>query len=150
MDFTFSIHDFEKIGAALGQEAQITERLIRYELRDAETGRRLSLEIQPAVNLEAAVPGLPPLSLVSVYATNAVLQLQGCTGYVASEELGEVIFFAKNNGLTNGLVVESGAGCSLYANVQDYLLSADFTQLPSEVMMSSIALSMTEDLFNDL
>jgi hypothetical protein len=30
------------------------------------------------------------------------------------------------------------------------LLSTDFTQLPPELIMSSVALSVTEDLFGDL
>lgn len=89
-------------------------------------------------------------TLVSVYAPASFLQLQDCTGFIASEDLGEVIFFARRNGTTNGLVVEREVGCSLYANVDERLLSADFTQLPPELIMSSVALSMTETLFSDL
>jgi hypothetical protein len=66
---------------------------------------------------------------------------------MASEELGEVIFFARQNDRVNGLVVERMAGCSLYANVSEKLLSADFTKLPGEIMMSAVALSMSEPLF---
>ena len=62
----------------------------------------------------------------------------------------EVIFFAKQGGKTCGLVVEREAGSSLYANVDDRLLSTDFTRLPPEMIMSSVALSMTDSLFNDL
>jgi len=51
--------------------------------------------------------------------------------------------------VTNGLVIEREAACSLYANVANRLLSTDFTQLPSELVMSSVALSMSETLFND-
>ena len=85
-----------------------------------------------------------------MYAASSFLQLQGCTGFIASQELGEVIFFARQGGVTNGLVVEREAGCSLYANVDDRLLSTDFTQLPPEMIMSSVALSMTESIFSDL
>ena len=64
---------------------------------------------------------------------------------------GEIIFFARRAGVTNGLVVERDVGCSLYANFdQRLLLSTDFTQLPPELIMSTVALSMTETLFNDL
>ena len=47
---------------------------------------------------------------------------------------------------------ESGAANQflVYGNVDDRLLKTDFTQLPSEIMMSSVALSMTESLFGDL
>ena len=81
---------------------------------------------------------------------NSFLQLHGVTGILASAELGEVIFFARRTGTTSGLVVEKAAGCSLYANVNDQLLASDFTKLPAEVMMSAVALSMSETLFGDL
>lgn len=69
---------------------------------------------------------------------------------MASQELGEVIFFGRQQGFGSGLVVEREVGCSLYANVHERLLSADFMQLPPEMVMSSVALSMSETLFNDL
>lgn len=151
MPFTFSDDDFDRLAAALGVEPQRDGALVRFEMKDAESGRRLVLEIQPSVDLPSGLSDDDaPSGLISVYGMNAFLQLQGCTGYIASEELGEAIFFARNRGTTNGLVVERGAGCSLYANVDDRLLQADFTQLPSEIMMSSVALSMTETLFGDL
>ena len=146
--FAFSDSDFDKIAAVLGVEAKREETLVRFDLRDVDSGRRLSLELYPSLNLPANAAQDKPHNLVSVYATNSFLQLHACTGFVASEEMGEVIFFAKHNGSTNGLIVERGAGCSLYANVDDKTLSLDFTQLPAEIMMSSVALSMTEDLFN--
>lgn len=122
--------------------------MVRYSLEDEKHSRKLELEIHREIVLPPDM-GDGPVTLISVYAANAFLQLHGCTGFIASEELGEVIFFARQRGSTNGLVIERGAGCSLYASVDDRLLSADFTQLPPEVMMSSVALSMTETLFND-
>ena len=151
MAFTFSSADFDRIAEALGVPGRPDGDLLRFELADAESGRRLVLEIQPAIALpEGLADADEPTGLVSVYGANAFLQLQGCTGYIASEEMGEAIFFARKHDTTNGLVVERGAGCSLYANVDDRLLQTDFTQLPSEIMMSSVALSMTESLFGDL
>jgi hypothetical protein len=151
MPFAFSEPDFERLSAALGVPAQRDGQLVRYTLDDSESGRHLVLEIQPAVALPERLQSPDsPAGLVQVYGANAFLQLQGCTGFIASEELGEAIFFARRGGVTNGLVVERGAGCSLYANVDDALLGADFTQLPPELVMSSVALSMTETLFGDL
>src|SRR5690554_5411299 len=151
MPFTFSDDDFDRLAAALGVEPKRDGPLVRFEMRDPERGRRLVLQIQPAVDLPGRLSDADaPSGLVSVYGMNAFLQLQGCTGYIASEELGEAIFFARKHGTTNGLVVERGAGCSLYANVDDRLLQTDFTQLPAEIMMSSVALSMSESLFGDL
>jgi hypothetical protein len=148
MPFSFSDDDLKRISKVLGVEEVRDGGLVRFSLQDEKSGRKLEVEINRDILLPAEL-GESPVTLVSVYATNSFLQLHGCTGFIASEELGEVIFFARQRGSTNGLVVERGAGCSLYASVDDRLLSADFTQLPPEVMMSSVALSMTETLFND-
>lgn len=149
MAFSFSDDDIERISSVLGATPKRDGSLYRFELEHPESGRHIALEIQAHVKLPAG-SGQEATNLVSVYSMASFLQLQNCTGYIASQELGEVIFFAKQGGITNGLVVEREAGSSLYANVSDGLLSADFTQLPPELIMSSVALSMTESIFNDL
>lgn len=149
MPFSFSDGDITRISSVLGVVPKRDGSLYRYELEHVESGRRVALEILVSVTVPETVAD-HPTNLVSVYATASFLQLQNCTGYIASQELGEVIFFAKQGGVTNGLVVEREAGSSLYANVSDRLLSTDFTQLPPELIMSSVALSMTESIFNDL
>ncbi len=148
MAYTFTETDFDRIAAALGVSAERQGATVRYSLVHAESGRRLAVEITPDIPLPNNIAADPSTALVSVYGANAFLQLQGCTGLVASEELGEVIFFARRDGRVSGLVVEQMAGCSLYANVSEKLLSADFTQLPAEIMMSAVALSMSEPLFD--
>jgi hypothetical protein len=60
--------------------------------------------------------------------------------------LGEVTFVGEYNGRLCGLIVEREGGCSLYANVNRELLSGDFTKLGPEVMLSGIALSLTESI----
>lgn len=149
MPFEFSPDDFTRIAQVLGVSFTADGTLRRFELRDAETGRKLSLEIRTGLEMPPALADQPG-NLVSVYAPASFLQLQGCTGFLASQELGEVIFFARRGGVTSGLVIEREAGCSLYAQVDERLLSTDFTALPPELVMSSVALSMTESLFNDL
>ena len=143
MPAPFTDADLSRIASALGVEAEREGGIVRYALVHETSGRRLAIEVTP----EVAIGGNEGTALVSVYGANAFLQLQGVTGVVASEELGEVIFFARESGRVSGLVVEKQAGCSLYANVDEALLSADFTQLPPEVMMSAVALSMSEPLF---
>jgi hypothetical protein len=148
MQFSLSDEDVRRIGDVLGAAPKLDGDLVRYELKSESTGRTLALELHR--NLTGPSGDIPPQTLVSVYSPSAFLQLQGCTGFIASEDLGEVIFFARSTGNTNGLVVEREVGCSLYANVDEKLLSTDFTRLPPELVMSSVALSMTETLFNDL
>ena len=144
MGFAFGEHDIDRIAAVLGTKGTRQGPVVRFDWRDKESDRRLVLEILVDITLPASLDDRPA-NLVTVYATNAFLQLHGCSGYIASDELGEVIFYTKHGGATNGLVIERGAGCSLYSNVDDRLLSADFTQLPPEIMMGSVVLSMTGD-----
>lgn len=148
MAFTFSDADIKRIETVLGVASKTDGEMARFELSDEASGRRITLEIHRKVEL----PGSQAEStnLISVYAASSFLQLQGCTGFIASQELGEVIFVARSGESANGLVVEREAGCSLYANVDTKLFSTDFTQLSPELIMSSVALSVTEELFGDL
>jgi hypothetical protein len=149
MSFSFSDADIERIETVLGVTAKKDHSFARFELADEQSGRRVTLEIHRNVEASGLSDG-DSTTLVSVYAPASFLQLQGCTGFIGSEDLGEVIFVARSGETANGLVVEREAGCSLYANVDTKLLSTDFTKLPPELIMSSVALSVTEDLFGDL
>lgn len=149
MDSTFSDADIDRIAEVLGVPLKQEGEVFRFKLHDETSGRRITLEITRGLILPETVADEMPGNLVSIMAPCSLLQLQGCTGFIASQELGEVIFFARRAGVTNGLVVEREAGCSLYANFDQRLLSTDFTQLPPELIMSTVALSMTETLFND-
>jgi hypothetical protein len=60
--------------------------------------------------------------------------------------LNEVTFFSEKGESICGLIVEREGGCSLYANVDKKILSGDFTKLGPEVMLSGIALSLTENI----
>ncbi|OZC03226.1 hypothetical protein [Rubricoccus marinus] len=130
--------DFDRIASALGVDPEREGDLVRFSLSDAASGRTLVLEIMPTTD---------DGSLVTVYSQVAHLQLQGCEAVVASEELGEALFMAREGARVSGLVVERGAGCSLYANVPERLLSADFTSLAPEVMQSAVVLSLGETMF---
>lgn len=147
MAFSFSQADIERIESVLGVKAKMDGTTARFGLEHKKSGRAITLEIHAHVD----VPGTDdPGNLISVYAASSFLQLQQCTGFIASKELGEVIFVAHSGDSANGLVVEREAGCSVYANVDKDYLSMDFTQLPPELIMSSVALSMAENLFDDL
>ena len=139
MEFTKA--DIDHIARIL--DAQVKEMGSNYRLTitNEEGGRKISLEIYPDMQI-----GKERGSLIIVYASSAFLQLQFCTGYVVSKMLGEVTFVARHQGRISGLIVEREAGCSLYANVDESVLSGDFTQLGPEVMLSSIALSLSEQL----
>lgn len=134
----------DSLNALFGIRPKETGDVLRYEIKDEDSGRKLAFEII----FDIPVHG-EPTSMVSVYSSNTFLQLHGCSGFLTSELLEQVTFFGKQNGLTSGLIIEKNAGCSLYANVKDVLLKGDFTKLPPELMMCSVALSLTDTLDNE-
>lgn len=139
--FTFRDNDIEAISKVFGVKPVKRVDHFRFVLENKKDKRRLSLEIYPDIPI-----GDSQGSLISIYTHNTHIQLHFCGGYVPSESLGEVIFFSENNGRVSGVIVEKEAGCSVYANVDASILSGDFTQLAPEVMLSGIALSITEHL----
>lgn len=141
MNERFRDEDIRKISSVLGVEPKVKGNSVRFEVENKEQNRKLALEIYPDVPI-----GKRRGMLVSVYTPTAHLQLHFCTGYVVSEMLGELTFVGETNGKLSGLTVEREGGCSLYANVDREILSGDFTTLGPEIMLSSIALSLTETI----
>lgn len=142
MATNFSQTDADKIGTMLGAEKVSWEKdHFRLKVTNTEERRILVLEIYPEVTL-----GKTRGMLVVVYTGNSHLQLHNCTGYVVSEELGEVTFVTEKPSHLSGLVVERGAACSMYASLNRELISSDFTQLGVEVMLSGVAMSLVEDI----
>ena len=137
--------DIEIIARVLGA-VKVTESKDQFRLRveNSEEKRALSLEVHPETTL-----GHSRGTLVVVYTGNSHLQLHNVTGYVVSEDLGEVTFVAESQNRLSGLVVERGASCSLYAGLDRSLISSDFTTLGVEVMLSGVALSLAEDILSN-
>ena len=144
MASSFSKENIKEIEGVLGVNSKEGANYYRFILENKEDNRRLSLEIYPDIMI-----GNESGNLISIYTSNAHLQLHFCVGYVVSEMLDEVTFISEQSGRLCGLIVEKGAGCSLYANVDREILSGDFTALGPEVMLSGIALSLTEDIIDN-
>jgi hypothetical protein len=140
----FKTKDFQRIASVLGVRFKKSGRCQRLVLENKDEGRRLSLEIYPDISI-----GQKNGNLISVYTRSTHLQLHFCSGYVVSEMLGEVTFVSECEGRLSGLIIEKGAACNLYANVDASLLSGDFTKLGPEVMLSGIALSLVEHILPD-
>jgi hypothetical protein len=141
----FTKENIESIGRVLDTTPKpLGDDVFRLKVKNPEENRKLALEIHLGLEAEGE-----PMNLVSVYASNTFLQLHNCTAFIASETLNQVTFFGKYKERTTGLIVEREAGCSMYANVKEAILNSDFTQLPEDLMMCSIALSLTESLDED-
>ena len=144
MPFQFTQEDFKKIASVLNSEFKVSERCYRMVLINDAEDRKLSLEIYPDIQI-----GIKKGILISIYTRTSHLQLHFCSGFVVSEMLGEVTFVSESDGRLSGLIIEEGAACCLYANVDSSLLSGDFTKLGPEVMLSGIALSLAEHILPD-
>jgi hypothetical protein len=137
----FTKENLESIARVLEAQYRQTGHIVRYEVKNSETGSKFVLEIHLDIKLDEK-----PCNLVSVYSQNTFLQLHNCTGFIASDILRQITFFGKTAEQISGLIIEREGGCSLYANVDESLLKGDFTKLPPEVMMCSVALSLTESI----
>ncbi len=145
MGTNFTKSDADHIGSIIGaQQVCFKTDHFRFVVDNIEEKRSLSLEVYPEVTL-----GKTRGMLIVVYTGNSHLQLHNCTGYVVSDELGEVTFVAETKERLSGLVVERGAACSQYAAINKDLISSDFTQLGVEVMLSGVALSLAEEILSD-
>ena len=143
MDSVFAENDIKKIARILNCDWKFKGNNYRFMLHNSDNTRKLALEIYPDLQI-----GETYGNLISVYTENTHLQLHFCTGYVISEMLKEVTFFSERFGKVSGLIVEREAGCAMYANVDRSVLSGDFSNLGPEVMLSGIALSLTEHIID--
>jgi hypothetical protein len=141
MKFEFKNKDIAKLAQVLELKPKRVGTSVRFEIENKEQRRRLAVEIYSNIDI-----GNRKGNLISVYTPTAHLQLHFCTGYVVSTMLGEITFVGESDGKLSGLTVEREGGCSLYANVDRNILSGDFTKLGPEVMLSGIALSLTESI----
>lgn len=138
----FTKENIDAIAEVLQTKAKpLGNDVYRFEVVNKEEGRRLALEIHLGLDVNNE-----RLNMVSVYAQNTFLQLHNCTAFIASDMLKQVTFFGRQHERTSGLIIEQGAGCSLYSNVSESILNSDFTQLPEDLMMCAIALSLTESV----
>ena len=147
MASVFTPSEIRRLESLFGVPAKALGTNYRFEIaaRDADgrNTRKLALEIYPDIPI-----GKKRGNLISVYTEAAHLQLHFCSGVVLSEDLGEATFIGEHQGKLSGLIIEKTAGCTLFANVDRTILSGDFTQLAPEVMMSGVALSLTEPLLD--
>ncbi len=144
MPDVFEKKELKKIASVLGAIKVIHDKdHYRIKVVNEEDKRSLTLQIYTETQL-----GRERGMLIVVYAGNAHLQLHNCTGYVVSDELGEVTFVAESPEGLSGLVVERGASCSSYAAMNRELISSDFTQLGVEAMLSGVAMSLAEEILS--
>lgn len=141
----FTKQNIDAIAEVLGCEAKpLGDDVFRLQIDNEEESRNLALEIHLGLEINGEQS-----NMVSVYAQDTFLQLHNCTAFIASDMLKQVTFFGSQHERTSGLIVEAGAGCSFYANVNEAILNSDFTQLPEDLMMCAVALSLTESVGPD-
>lgn len=140
----FNTKSVAKLAKVLNVIPQKKGKNYRIEIFNKKDKRTLALEIYPDILIGKKIG-----TLISVYTLCSHLQLHFCSGFVISEMLNEVTFVSIQKDKISGLIIEREGGCSLYANVDKKILSGDFTKLGPEVMLSGIALSLTEGIVTE-
>lgn len=143
MKFEFTNQHIQEIEKVLLSKFSKRGNQYRTVLTNEENDRKLTLEIYS----DTAI-GKMEGNLISVFTSSAHAQLHFCSGFVASEMLGEVTFIGEHKGRLSGIIIEKDAAFSIYSNVDNKLLTEDFTKLGPEVMLSGIALSLAEHLIS--
>lgn len=130
-----------RIAATLGGECtEQGQGAWRLVLASEAQGRTIVVDCQFEVESEEVLG-----ALVTVFAPGVVIQSHRCSHVVISEALQQVVLFDRAAGVVTATILEQPAGVTHYAGVSEALLRADFTSLPEELMMSSLALSMLDD-----
>jgi len=142
-DFQFTKSHIEKIAKVLELDVQDKGTHYRFELFNENKGLQLNFELYS----DAAI-GNKKGNLLTIYSNYGIHQLQFCSGFIASEMLGEVTFIAENGEYISAAIIEKEGGYSFYANVEKELITSDFTKLGPEVMMCGLALSITEPVLD--
>jgi hypothetical protein len=141
MKFKFTAEKIREIETVLQVKFVQRENQYRAILENKEQNRKLTLEIFTDIPI-----GFKTGNLVNVFTLHGHAQLHFCSGFVASDMLGEVTFVGEHNGHLSGIIIEKAAAFSIYSNVDASILSTDFTKLGPEVMLSGVALSLAEHL----
>jgi hypothetical protein len=145
MKFKFTEKKINEIEKVLDTKFSKRGNQYRMVLENKEQKRKLTLEIFIDIPI-----GSKKGNLICVYTPSSHAQLHFCSGFVASDVLGEITFVGEHRGHISGIIVEKNAAFSNYCNVDSSLLSEDFTQLGPEVMLSGVALSLAENLIEEM
>ncbi len=141
MKSTFTKSDIARIGKVLGVEGKARGNNFRFELANSKENRQLAVEVYPNISI-----GKKKGNLVSAYTHNTHFQLHFCSGYVVSQDVGEVTFIGETKDKVSAIVIEKEGGCTFYSNVDRTILSGDYRVLSIDVMLAGIALSLTDEV----
>lgn len=142
-DFKFTEDDIKKIEKTLGVTSIKRPKHYRFEFSNEEKNLSLNIELYPETEI-----GNRSGNLITIYTNYGIQQLHFCTGYIASELLGEITFIAEQVDHFSAFVIEKEGGFSYYANIDKSLVRADFAQLAPAVMMTGVALSIVEPILD--
>jgi probable rRNA maturation factor len=131
----------EALGGECTDQGQGAWRLV---LSSEAQGRTIVVDIQFEVASEEVFG-----ALVTIFAPGVVIQSHRCSQVVISDALQQVVLFDRADHVLTATILEQPAGVTHYAGVSASLLRADFTSLPEELMMSSLALSILDDEDSD-
>jgi hypothetical protein len=146
MSYAFQEIDISKIADTLGVALpKLDGNVYRLEISDKESSRKVTLEIYPELQI-----GNREGNLLTAYTPVGLMQLHFCTNFIASEELGEVIFFAEAKEKLTGFIISKDAGLTCYANIDKEILSKDPFKLAGEILGCAIQMGLTEHKLQEI
>ena len=141
MAFSFTDEDIEKIGNTLGLKPQTTDDSWTWQVKNKDNVMSLVFTVYNNVSSGNA----EKCSMVSAQTQHGFFELHRCTGFIVFDP-GELIFIQTEEKTVTSLIIGQEATCSMYANIDRKILSADFTNLNPALLPSAMQLSLIEEI----
>jgi len=141
MAFKIEKRDADKISEVLGKKCKEFADGWSWKIIDEASGQSLAITIYKEVELGGDEIG----SLISAQSQHGYFELHNPSAYMTFEP-DEIIFININDNKMSSLIVGKSATCSMYANINRDILSADITTLDPATLLAAMQLSITETI----
>jgi hypothetical protein len=141
MGYNFTSLDLTEISKTLNAEFKEFSNGWTININNPKMKQALVLTIYNNVELGSDEIG----SLISVQTQHGYFELHNCTNFLVFEP-DEVIFILKNSDKVSSLILSKDGACSMYANIEQAIINADFSELDPAVLLAAMQLSLTETI----
>lgn len=84
-------------------------------------------------------------SIISVQTQQGYFELHDCTAFFIFEP-DEIFFIHSHNNKLSCLIISKECNCSMFSNIDKDLLSSDFSELDTRLLLSAMQLSIIESI----
>ncbi len=141
MRYKFKTEEIESISKMLGTNHEEFARGWSWKLTNPHTKQSLVFTVYNDAQLSHENAG----SLISVQTQHGYFELHDCSGFLLFEP-DEIIFIHKTETKLSCLIIGRECNCSMFSNISRDVLSADFSEIDSPVLLAAMQLSLTESI----